>query len=138
MKNKPKMPVGIVIWFVMTVLALISILVPFGDYIKYPLGATLIIIALTLILSCIGLTIARAGRLIVGISHLVVAAVLGGYLLFFYIAGAQCMASSSCDKSGVIGIPIMTLLLSGPIAYFLCYGLYFTLSKKVKAYFGNK
>lgn len=133
--NKPKMPGGIVVWFIMTILALISILVPFGDYVKYPLGAALIILALTLVLSCIGLTIARVGRLFVGISHLVVAVALGGYLLFFYIIGAQCMASSTCDKSGMIGIPIMTILLAGPIAYFMAYGLYFALSKKVKAYF---
>lgn len=136
MNSKPKMPTGIVVWFIMTILMLISVLVPFGDYVKYPLGAAIIVGALALILSCIGLTIARVGRLYIGITHLVVATILGGYLLFFYIVGAQCMASSTCDRAGLIGIPIMTFLLAGPIAYFLCYGLYFTISKKVKAYFG--
>ena len=43
MNSRPKMPTGIVVWFIMTILMLISVLVPFGDYIKYPLGAAIIV-----------------------------------------------------------------------------------------------
>jgi len=136
MNKKSNTPAGIVIWLVITIITTISILSAMHDYFVYPAGAIVLAALTALIIACIGLTFARVGRLIIGISHLVVAGIsLIFQTILFITIGVCANTQNGCGAAGVaVFIPF---LLFWPTAYFLGYGLYFTLSKKVKAYFAK-
>ena len=134
--EKSKTPAGIVIWLVITIITAISILSVMHDYFAYPAGAIILTALTALIVACIGLTFARVGRLIIGISHLAIASISLIYQTILFITVGICASTENgCGSAGVV--VFIPFLLFWPTAYFLGYGLYFTLSKKVKAYFAK-
>jgi hypothetical protein len=134
--EKSKTPAGIIIWLVITIITAISILSAMRDYYAYPAGAIILTALTALIVACIILTLTRVGRLIIGISHLAIASISIIYQTILFITIGICAnTQNGCGSAGVaVFIPF---LLFWPTTYFLGYGLYFTLSKKVKAYFAK-
>lgn len=138
MENSPKkqqMPAAIIIWILLMALVAIEGVPLFASYATHPLGLTIFIIFTALLIVNFITIISRRLRLITAISHIAIGGALLILQLIMMISMATC--TGNCAAKGGLDIIIVIIALWPPTIFFAAYGLYFLLSKNVKAYFKN-
>lgn len=129
------MPAGIISWIVIMVCLVISLASVLLSYAQYLLGGIIIASCAIVLLSWVIAAAMRRWRLYVAISHLIIGGALVVMNLILIIGMATC--DHACVAGGGMDAIIIVIMLPGPTAFNILYGLYFLNSKKVKAYFNN-
>ena len=136
MDQKKNTPAGIIIWYILTIMTLMSITPIIFSYITNPLGAALMLLPIYLI-ACVILTSMRKCRLFIGIGHMVTGAIMTIASIIMFFSMVNCQNTPSCVSGGGLDIIFVLILIWPPATVNLIFGLYFTISRKVKAYFGK-
>jgi len=134
-QKKTYMPTGIVSWIVIMICLIVCSASVLLAYAQYLLGGIIIAACAIILITWVIAVVSRRWRLFVAISHLIIGGALVIMNLILIIGMATC--DHACVAGGGMDAIIIVIMLSGPTAFNILYGLYFLNSKKVKAYFNN-
>lgn len=129
-------PGGIILWYITTILTLLCISPIMFSSLTDPVGLTLIPISIYLILCCIYVA-TRKYRQFIGIGHLISGVALAILSMVSYFSMENCKNVPGCVSGGGLAIAFLLVFIVPPAIFNILFGLYFTLSNKVKAYFGK-